>query len=140
MTSRPHLQWRPGAAGPVLDRDEDHALDWQDAAVCASVDPELFFPEKGGSTADAKRVCRACPVRAECLEFALANDERFGIYGGLSERQRRRLKDARRATAPRRCPAGLHDMTAWNTAPFGKCRACAQEAGIVPAQDKEVAA
>ena len=54
--------------------------------------PEAFFPEKGGSTREAKRVCLSCDVRGECLEYALANDERFGIWGGLSERERRRLK------------------------------------------------
>ncbi|MBN9325765.1 MAG: WhiB family transcriptional regulator, partial [Cellulomonas sp.] len=51
-----------------------------------------FFPEKGGSTREAKKVCTQCEVRAECLEYALANDERFGIWGGLSERERRKLK------------------------------------------------
>jgi WhiB family redox-sensing transcriptional regulator len=65
---------------------------WQDRALCAQTDPEAFFPEKGGSTREAKRVCRNCEVRAECLDFALENDERFGIWGGLSERERRRLK------------------------------------------------
>ncbi|MGF1646620.1 MAG: WhiB family transcriptional regulator [Kineosporiaceae bacterium] len=65
---------------------------WKDRALCAETDPEAFFPEKGGSTREAKRVCSVCEVRAECLEFALANDERFGIWGGLSERERRRLK------------------------------------------------
>ena len=65
---------------------------WQENALCAQTDPEAFFPEKGGSTREAKRICRACGVRDECLEFALANDERFGIWGGLSERERRRLK------------------------------------------------
>ncbi len=54
--------------------------------------PEAFFPEKGGSTREAKRICLGCEVRDECLEYALANDERFGIWGGLSERERRRLK------------------------------------------------
>ena len=54
--------------------------------------PEAFFPEKGGSTREAKRVCLSCEVRAECLEYALGNDERFGIWGGLSERERRKLK------------------------------------------------
>ena len=58
----------------------------------AETDPEAFFPEKGGSTREAKRVCSVCEVRAECLDFALTNDERFGIWGGLSERERRRLK------------------------------------------------
>ncbi|WP_374201461.1 WhiB family transcriptional regulator [Blastococcus sp. MG754427] len=71
---------------------------WRIDALCAETDPEAFFPEKGGSTRDAKRVCTGCPVRAECLEFALANDERFGIWGGLSERERRRVRLQRRGT------------------------------------------
>uniref|UniRef100_UPI000CEBDC03 WhiB family transcriptional regulator n=1 Tax=Blastococcus atacamensis TaxID=2070508 RepID=UPI000CEBDC03 len=66
--------------------------EWRLDALCAETDPEAFFPEKGGSTRDAKRVCTGCPVRAQCLEFALANDERFGIWGGLSERERRRVR------------------------------------------------
>jgi len=65
---------------------------WQDRALCAQTDPEAFFPEKGGSTREAKRICLGCEVRDECLEYALSNDERFGIWGGLSERERRRLK------------------------------------------------
>ncbi len=72
--------------------DEDDELSWQDQALCAQTDPEAFFPEKGGSTREAKRVCRSCEVRAECLEYALEHDERFGIWGGMSERERRRLK------------------------------------------------
>ena len=66
--------------------------EWQEQALCAQTDPEAFFPEKGGSTREAKRICQACAVRDECLEYALLNDERFGIWGGLSERERRRLK------------------------------------------------
>ena len=67
-------------------------LDWQERALCAQTDPEAFFPEKGGSTREAKRVCMVCEVRVQCLDYALANDERFGIWGGLSERERRRVK------------------------------------------------
>lgn len=67
-------------------------LGWPERALCAETDPEAFFPEKGGSTREAKRVCLSCEVRTECLEYALAHDERFGIWGGLSERERRRLK------------------------------------------------
>lgn len=67
-------------------------MSWRDAALCAQTDPEAFFPEKGGSVRDPKRVCRACEVRAECLEDALEHGERYGIRGGLSERERRRLK------------------------------------------------
>ena len=72
--------------------DDEDELGWQDQALCAQTDPEAFFPEKGGSTREAKRVCRGCEVRAECLEYALEHDERFGIWGGMSERERRRLK------------------------------------------------
>ncbi len=72
--------------------DDAGTIGWQDRALCAQTDPEAFFPEKGGSTREAKRVCRGCEVRAECLEYALEHDERFGIWGGLSERERRRLK------------------------------------------------
>ncbi len=74
---------------PLLDQE---LLSWQERALCAQTDPEAFFPEKGGSTREAKKVCQACEVRVECLEYALAQDERFGIWGGLSERERRRLK------------------------------------------------
>lgn len=73
-------------------RTIDDDLSWQEFALCAQTDPESFFPEKGGSTREAKRVCLSCEVRTQCLEYALANDERFGIWGGLSERERRRLK------------------------------------------------
>lgn len=76
----------------LLGAAEDGELSWQDQALCAQTDPEAFFPEKGGSTREAKRVCASCDVRSDCLEYALANDERFGIWGGMSERERRRLK------------------------------------------------
>lgn len=73
--------------------------EWQERALCAQTDPEAFFPEKGGSTREAKRICTRCEVKAECLEFALAHDERFGIWGGLSERERRKAKREAREAA-----------------------------------------
>ena len=73
--------------------DEDRS--WQDNANCLGVDPDLFFPERGASTREAKEVCRACIVRVECLEYALMNGEKFGIWGGMSERERRRIRRAR---------------------------------------------
>jgi WhiB family redox-sensing transcriptional regulator len=89
----------PGPAGKlatVVDIfaavDDDGPLGWQERALCAQTDPEAFFPEKGGSTREAKKVCGSCEVRSECLDYALAHDERFGIWGGLSERERRKLK------------------------------------------------
>ena len=81
--SFPASDWEPASPG-----DES----WRLAALCAETDPEAFFPEKGGSTREAKKICTGCEVKAECLEYALSNDERFGIWGGLSERERRRLR------------------------------------------------
>jgi WhiB family redox-sensing transcriptional regulator len=77
-----------------FDQEDSEEQDWQERALCAQTDPEAFFPEKGGSTREAKRICSGCEVRAECLDYALAHDERFGIWGGLSERERRRLRRA----------------------------------------------
>lgn len=73
---------------PPQPSDEE----WYERALCPQTDPDAFFPEKGGSTREAKRICLGCPVRDQCLKWALDNDERFGIWGGLSERERRRLK------------------------------------------------
>lgn len=86
--SRQQMQDIP-LTGPTLDDD------WQDQANCLGVDPDLFFPERGASTREAKEVCRGCVVRLECLEFALQNGEKFGIWGGLSERERRRIRRQR---------------------------------------------
>ena len=77
----------------LLDAGPDRT--WQRQANCMGVDPDLFFPERGASTREAKEVCRGCVVRAECLEYALVNSEKFGICGGLSERERRRIRRAR---------------------------------------------
>ena len=82
------------ALGASADTDDTGLLAWQEQALCAQTDPEAFFPEKGGSTREAKRICVGCEVKGECLEYALEQDERFGIWGGLSERERRRLKRA----------------------------------------------
>ena len=74
------LLWLAGSTG------------WWFEGVCAQTDPEVFFPEKGGSVREAKAVCARCPVRAQCLAHALAHGERFGVWGGLSEPERRRLQ------------------------------------------------
>jgi WhiB family redox-sensing transcriptional regulator len=65
---------------------------WMTGGLCAQVDPDLWFPEKGGSTREAKALCARCPVHPECLAYALAHDERFGVWGGASERARRRMR------------------------------------------------
>jgi WhiB family transcriptional regulator, redox-sensing transcriptional regulator len=82
----------PSMAGTV-ELGEDKS--WQDLANCLGVDPDLFFPERGASTREAKEVCRGCVVRDDCLEYALANGEKFGIWGGMSERERRRIRRQR---------------------------------------------
>jgi WhiB family transcriptional regulator, redox-sensing transcriptional regulator len=68
---------------------------WQEQANCLGVDPDLFFPERGASTKEAKAVCGGCEVKTECLEYALRHGEKFGIWGGMSERERRRIRRQR---------------------------------------------
>jgi WhiB family transcriptional regulator, redox-sensing transcriptional regulator len=75
---------------------------WQERANCLGVDPDLFFPERGASTKEAKAVCRGCEVRVDCLEYALSHGEKFGIWGGLSERERRRVRRQRALERQRR--------------------------------------
>src|SRR6516164_7432325 len=72
--------------------------DWRDDAACRDADPELFFPDVGLSSAraqvkTAKLICRGCPVSAVCLSWALASGQEAGIWGGLTEDERRRLSD-----------------------------------------------
>ena len=91
------LRKRDDSGGqPMNDSIEPiEARGWQDYANCLGVDPDLFFPERGASTREAKEVCKGCVVREDCLEYALANGEKFGIWGGLSERERRRIRRQR---------------------------------------------
>lgn len=93
---------RPTEHGPAAHLDFLAGLDlptWMSQGLCAQTDPEAFYPEKGGSTKEAKAVCRRCPVTTECLEYALNTVDRFGIWGGLSERERRKLLRRRDETA-----------------------------------------
>jgi WhiB family transcriptional regulator, redox-sensing transcriptional regulator len=76
-------------------------LAWQDDANCRGANADLFFPERGASTRRAKSICSQCQVRDDCLEFALRHGEKFGIWGGLSERERRKIRK-QRALAARR--------------------------------------
>ena len=68
---------------------------WRDEALCRQVDPELFFPETGGSSRAAKQICAGCPVRAECLDWAIAHDQRYGVWGGLTVSERTQLRRRR---------------------------------------------
>jgi WhiB family redox-sensing transcriptional regulator len=77
-------------------------LAWQDKANCKGANADLFFPERGASTRTAKSICRECVVRQECLDFAIETGEKFGIWGGLSERERRKVRRERQIAASRR--------------------------------------
>src|SRR4051794_20369919 len=92
---RPFGSWRVHMRITIPSEIESEAKDWQDLANCLGVDPDLFFPERGASTREAKEVCRGCVVRGDCLEYALVNGEKFGIWGGMSERERRRIRRER---------------------------------------------
>ncbi len=98
-----HPQSEAVAGVPML---EGEPQGWYAQANCLGVDPDLFFPERGASTREAKEVCRGCVVKDDCLEFALANGEKFGIWGGMSERERRRVRRSR-ALARRQSDGGV---------------------------------
>lgn len=99
MTARQLRRVVPVASGwpTVVLRPPEDVVPWQYLARCVETDPEVFFPEKGESAEPARRVCAACPVRVECLEFALTYDERYGVWGGLTQKELDRLR--------RRCAA-----------------------------------
>ena len=75
------------------------ALTWRNRAACKGIDPEIFFPVSEEDAEPAKEICAVCPVREACLEHALAHREREGIWGGFTERERRRIVRQRRKTA-----------------------------------------
>lgn len=68
---------------------------WLGDHACKNMDPDIFFPVRGQSTAPAKAICAKCPVRIECLEHAIALSEKLGVWGGASERERRRIRRVR---------------------------------------------
>ena len=65
---------------------------WRALGLCATSDPEIFFPEPEASALAAIRVCMRCPVRAECLSWAIENDEWFGVWGGTTEADRHQYR------------------------------------------------
>jgi len=73
---------------------------WADQALCAQTDPDAFHPDAGGSTREAKAVCAKCPVVEDCLQWALTTNERFGVWGGHSERERRAISNGTATTCP----------------------------------------
>jgi WhiB family redox-sensing transcriptional regulator len=71
-------------------------MDWRKLANCRSVNPDIFFPERGGTAREAKAICAGCEVRQECLDYAFAHHEKFGVWGGMAERERRRYRRSTR--------------------------------------------
>jgi WhiB family transcriptional regulator, redox-sensing transcriptional regulator len=84
------------ALAEVIAEVQARRPQWMALAACRGVDPELFYTERGESTREAKAVCAGCPVREECLLYAVANVERYGVWGGRSERERRRMRSEAR--------------------------------------------
>jgi WhiB family redox-sensing transcriptional regulator len=72
---------------------------WRQRAACQGLDPDVFYPSSEEDSEEAKAICASCPVRQPCLEHALMNRERDGVWGGLTDRERRRLVRQRRKTA-----------------------------------------
>ena len=89
---------RTGIVPPTFEEPGDLFASpaFMDLGSCRGMDPDIFFPDRGESLTPAKTICADCIVRDECLEYALDNRERFGVWGGTSERERRRLRRARR--------------------------------------------
>ena len=72
------------------------AEQWMEKAICRGLAPSEFFPSDGSGVEVAQKVCERCPVRAECLEYALEHHIEHGVWGGASERERRRILRTRR--------------------------------------------
>jgi WhiB family redox-sensing transcriptional regulator len=79
---------------------------WAAEALCAQVDPEVFFPANDDPATEARRICARCPVRRPCLDYALAAGEEYGIWGGLNPQERKNLKRRRQRRKTSTRPAG----------------------------------
>lgn len=84
---------------PVITETAITAEPWREDAICAQTDPDLFFPEKGQSPAEAKALCHTCLAEADCLAYALRNHETFGVWGGTSENERKAMRPAQGGAA-----------------------------------------
>lgn len=116
------------------------STDWHDEAACSGSNADLFFPERGADQRPAKAICARCPVRLDCLEWALANGETSGIWGGLNERERRRGHHDKRA---HECPLTVTGSTAGvqRHRKLGQnpCKACRKEYNTWKASRRRVA-
>ena len=97
----PQLRQIRGAGSPwTAPRGEwlidDSDYEWQDGAACRGANADLFFPERGASTKTAKAICQTCNVQLACLDFAIEHRMKFGVWGGMSDKQRRQVARERR--------------------------------------------
>lgn len=91
------MQQAVGWTKPKADQEgEPVDIPWMEEGNCKDSAPEVFFPSDGAGVVVAQRICRGCPVQQTCLEYALANGIDHGVWGGTSERQRRRMMKKRR--------------------------------------------
>jgi WhiB family transcriptional regulator, redox-sensing transcriptional regulator len=93
----------PTVSTQLLRSDEDVVpltnQTWRQLSACRGVDPDIFYPASDDEAEVAKAVCAQCPVRQPCLEYALTNRERDGVWGGATEKERRRILRQRRKSA-----------------------------------------
>lgn len=107
--------------------------DWRERAACLNYPLDLFFPEGSSGSpavaaqvAEATAVCAGCPVRAQCLDWALSNGERFGVWGGQAEGQRTARGSALTSGAPSLCQSGRHPRAIGE----GRCAECKRENNV----------
>ena len=82
-----------------MDAKDTTKLVWRQKAACRGVDPDIFYPVSDEDAEEAKAICMQCPVQGACLEWALSNRAREGVWGGATERERRRIIRRRRRSA-----------------------------------------
>ena len=92
---------RPRSPTPICNKDVIPLTNqtWRQHAACRGVDPDIFYPASEEDAEPAKAICAQCPVRQPCLEYALTNRERDGVWGGATEKERRRMLRQRRKSA-----------------------------------------
>jgi WhiB family transcriptional regulator, redox-sensing transcriptional regulator len=83
----------------MTDSKNTNAMVWRQRAACRGVDPDIFYPMSDEDAEDAKAICAQCPVKTACLEWALSSREKEGVWGGATERERRRIIRRRRRSA-----------------------------------------
>jgi WhiB family redox-sensing transcriptional regulator len=85
-----------GGVGSALGRPGLVTMSWREWARCKGVDPEIFYPPEEDDALEAKEICAGCPVQEVCLDYALTRREKLGVWGGMTERERRRMLRHRR--------------------------------------------